>query len=130
MVVVDCPASGGIVVPFPAELPVPSRWRILRLAPVILIASALSAPAQVRGRDIVAGLCAQPPMEAAAIQRLKRRADYGRLLDGLADHCPEVAMVFLAFEIGVVDGRGAATEFDPYANFPPLGWPSPADRNF
>ena len=75
-------------------------------------------------------LCDRPPMGLQRVEQLKRRSDYGRLLEELADACPDVAMLFLDFEVGTIDDRAETPRFDAQQFIAPLRWPEPADRNY
>ena len=75
-------------------------------------------------------LCQRPPMQEHERDRFRRRGDFLRLLEELADDCPDVAMIFLQFEVGSIDDRDAPVSFDIRKVIPPLQWPKPADRNF
>lgn len=90
----------------------------------------VSVAAQVTVGALAQDVCRNPPMARDHLDRLKRRSDYARLLEELADNCPDVALVFLDFEVGSIDGREEDLSFDPFAHFAPLEWPVPADRNF
>jgi hypothetical protein len=80
------------------------RLSILFLSPLLL---ATPASAQERMDARVADLCRTPPMDAEARDRLRRDANYARLLDGLAQHCPEVAILFAEWSVGDI---GVAAE--------------------
>ena len=61
-----------------------------------------AAMAQDRMEAHVAVLCHAPPMDADALDRMRRSPDFMAVLDGLAVACPEVAMLFSQFTIGEV----------------------------
>ncbi len=86
--------------------------------------------AQVRVEALARELCERPPMGQQRVNQLKRRSDYVRLLEELADACPEVAMVFLDFEVGSIDDRAESLRVDAQQFIAPLHWPEPADRNY
>lgn len=64
------------------------------------------------------------------IDRLKRRSDYTLVLDALAGNCPDVAMLFLEFEIGPVEGRAVRQRPDPAMILLPDDWPPWTDVDF
>lgn len=69
----------------------------LSALPLVAASAQEGQPAQA------AQLCADPPLTEAALDRVRRRADYGRILDAIAGDCPEVAMLFSVFVVGEVD---------------------------
>lgn len=75
-------------------------------------------------------LCDRPPMTRYSLERWKRRSDYGLLLEELADHCPDVAMLFLDFEVGSIDDRIERPRHDSQQFIDPLDWPAPSDLNY
>ena len=76
------------------------RLSVLFLLPLLIVSPAM---AQNRMELQVAALCLAPPMEAGALDRLRRGADFAELLDGLAVQCPMIAMLFAEWVIGEVD---------------------------
>lgn len=90
----------------------------------------LPGRAQVVAGSLAETVCARPPMTEESRDRLKRLTDYVRLLERLADDCPDVAMIFLDFEVGSIADRPQMRRIDPHHFIDPLGWPTPADRNF
>ena len=97
-----------------------------------LLGAAMGAPvqAQVKVGALAEDLCQRPPMEEDARDRFRRRSDFMRLLEALADDCPDVAMIFLQFEVGSIDDRDAAASFDAGRFAPTWPWPETMDRNF
>lgn len=67
-----------------------------------LLLPVTAATAQDRVMARVAVLCHSPPMDADALDRMRRSPDFVAVLDGLAMACPEVAMLFSQFTIGEV----------------------------
>lgn len=133
----------GMTVRLPETRPAPGETVVItRLKPskrglraVLFWLSALacgSGPGEAQGRvDALAKeLCERPPMGLQRVEQLKRRSDYGRLLEELADACPDVAMLFLDFEVGTIDDRAETPRFDAQQFIAPLRWPEPADRNY
>lgn len=102
---------------------------ILLCVPLVF-AAGMAAQAQVVASAMAEDLCLRPPMEAHERDRLRRRGDFMHLLTELADDCPDVAMIFIEFEVGSIDGRDAHETFDFWTFVPPLPWPQPSDRNF
>lgn len=103
-------------------VPIPSRTGLAALILLMLACAAgWPVPLQAQGRaaSLAADLCLRPPMDAVGRDRLRRRADFALVLDVLADRCPDVAMVFLEFEVGSIDGRAAGAGG---AILPPFGW--------
>lgn len=95
------------------------RLSVLFLFPLLLAAP---APAQERADARVATLCQTPPMDAAALDRLRRDVHYARLLDGLALQCPEVAILFAEWTIGDVGvAADGARPRPPLAFLPKVG---------
>lgn len=72
-----------------------------------LLYGVLGGPAQAQFRvgDLAQDLCHSPPMQEDERDRFRRRGDFPRLLEALADDCPEVAMLFRQFEVGSIDGN-------------------------
>lgn len=97
---------------------------------VVLACASGPGQAQVRVGALAQELCERPPMAQHSLDQFKRRSDYGRLLEELADRCPHIAMIFLDFEVGTVDDRAESLRFDSLQFIAPLHWPAPSDRNY
>jgi hypothetical protein len=93
-----CPRSTGHTMPVPY-----GRVALPILISLLLGPVALPAHAQLSVTDEVGRICKAPPVDAASLDILRRRSDFDRLLEVMADQCPDVAMLFAEFGVGVVD---------------------------
>lgn len=83
-------------------------WRTLTspllLAVVVAALAAANGPAHAQSAltEKVLAFCVAPPLESGAVDRMRRGVDYIHLLDGLANTCPEVALVLAEFVVGTI----------------------------
>lgn len=90
----------------------------------------LPAEAQVRAKAMADVVCASPPMAPDSLDRLKRRSDYMGLMERLAEACPDIAMLFMEFSVGSIDGFAETRRSPSEPLIGPLAWPAPSDRNY
>lgn len=83
----------------------PIHFRAALLCTLLFGAFGGPVQAQFKVASLAQDLCHSPPMQEEERDRFRRRSDFIRLLEKLADDCPEVALLFLQFEVGRVDGR-------------------------
>ena len=115
----------------PCHTAIPPQLRAVAV-PFLIAVISFSAPieAQVRVGAVADAVCAAPPMMQDSLDRLKRRPDYMGLMDRLSNSCPQVAMLFMDFSVGSIDGQGATRRSYSQEFIGPLDWPAPSDRNF
>ena len=80
---------------------------MLRLwVPFLPVLSVWTLTAQRVGMWKAAALCRSPPMDLRAVDRMRRGAGCGELLNGLAMPCRALAMRFAEWRLGTVRGMG------------------------
>ena len=77
---------------------------MLRLTLFVLVLCGVPVAAQETAAIEATRLCGNPPLSRMQVDLIERRADFPALLDGMALHCPEVAMLFARWMVGEVDG--------------------------
>lgn len=69
----------------------------------MLVWSSPAAPQSEIGlRDTAEAICTAPPFDNRARSLVRRLHGYDRVLEQIADRCPDVAMIFAQFATGAV----------------------------